>query len=100
MGLVDYSSDDGDGEQDTSPRRTAPAPATTSLPPLPRAFHDLYAATVRAAPADDPSLHQGRRRAIPHVAGQWPSHLYIECASSLLVIIAKRATLTARVPFA
>ncbi|KAI0545554.1 U6 snRNA phosphodiesterase Usb1 [Xylaria curta] len=88
MGLVDYSSDSSESEETARPRTkkqktsdnqsTNNSAAKSELPPLPSAFHDLYASTVRVSASDDPTLHQGRKRVNPHKVGNWPSHLYIE----------------------
>ena len=32
---------------------------------------------IYTAPIDNPTLHQGRKRAQPHVEGNWPTHVYI-----------------------
>ncbi|KAF7521907.1 hypothetical protein PCG10_007851 [Penicillium crustosum] len=82
MPLVQYSDSESDSESRSSlppakkPRHNInPGP---SLPPLPASFHNLYASSTRVSVQDDPSLHGGRTRVIPHVEGNWPTHLYLE----------------------
>lgn len=61
----------------------ASANSESSLPPLPAQFRDLYAVPTRVSTQDDPALHGGRKRAIPHVVGNWPTHVYLECKSTI-----------------
>ncbi|KAH7408356.1 U6 snRNA phosphodiesterase Usb1 [Phaeosphaeria sp. MPI-PUGE-AT-0046c] len=92
MALVQYPDSDSDEPDKThaiaaqplhsvstaARKRKLSDAAQDNLPPLPAAFHDLYTTNARISTSDNPELHGGRKRAAPHVEGNWPSHVYLE----------------------
>ncbi|KAI9436642.1 hypothetical protein H4582DRAFT_1816510 [Lactarius indigo] len=65
--LVSYSGSSSENEEEIPPpppvkKRRLPALASHLMP---------------VVPLDDPSKHQGRTRATPHVEGQWAAHVYV-----------------------
>ncbi|GAA5993206.1 hypothetical protein JCM10908_004505 [Rhodotorula pacifica] len=48
-------------------------------------------------PSDSPELHQGRKRAAPHVRGQWASYVYLELTPSTSLRRVLRSTFAAAV---
>ena len=95
MALVSYASSSDSGDEDMPgppqakrrklsgnevPEKQMPS-ISNAPPPLPTTFHDLYSSTVRASTHDDPALHGGRKRVTPHVDGNWPTHVFLECKS-------------------
>ncbi|KAF2217826.1 hypothetical protein CERZMDRAFT_30840 [Cercospora zeae-maydis SCOH1-5] len=78
MALVDYSDSSESEAEPTSKKRKLDTDHSQALPPLPAPFRDLYSSTVRTSTQDDPALHGGRRRVTPHVAGNWPTHVYLD----------------------
>ena len=76
----DSSGSDREDAQPTKKRKLGiKEEGKQALPPLPSSFQDLYSSTVRTSTQDDPSLHGGRKRVTPHVEGNWPTHVYLEC---------------------
>jgi hypothetical protein len=95
MLLVEYSSSEEDPVCDPSRtkvgtsrdiskkrKRNETELVKQTLPPLPAEFHTLFVTAPRTHPSDDPVLHRGRSRQVPHVEGNWPTHIYLECGSS------------------
>jgi hypothetical protein len=78
------------GSETTLPKKRPKSSSTSSPPPPPPTATDtkqrkrqlpaLAAHLTSLIPLDDPSKHQGRTRATPHVDGQWAAYVYVPIA--------------------
>ena len=84
MALVSYSDSESDSNEAPSKKTKLETSPVKELPPLPSSFRDMYSSTVRTSTQDDPALHGGCKRVTPHVEGNWPTHVYLECKLILL----------------
>ncbi|KAI0823156.1 hypothetical protein BC628DRAFT_1384934 [Trametes gibbosa] len=78
ISLVDYASSDEERESPTNQSTAVEAPAANPRPPKKlKKLPALPEHLAPAAPADNPALHQGRRRTAPHVDGQFAAYVYV-----------------------